>query len=96
MIETMEDTIAKEIENMEKEMKMANQENAKHPHEMWSNAHWKQAEDSLNSTFTTKAVKKDPQSQVEKEEKQSSWNLPLRMKQSMEGKYTDLDILCGE
>ena len=39
MIETMEDTIAKEIENMEKEMKMADQENAKHPHEMWSNAH---------------------------------------------------------
>ena len=33
MIEAMEDTIAKEIENMEKEMKMADQENAKHPHE---------------------------------------------------------------
>ena len=29
----MEDTIAKEIENSEKEMKMADQENAEHPHD---------------------------------------------------------------
>lgn len=64
---------------------------------MWSNSHWKQAEGPQNNTFTTKAVKKDPQSQAEKEEKQSSWNLPLfRMKQSMEGKYKHLDILSGK
>lgn len=102
MIETMEDTIAKEIENTEKEMKMADQENADTSWQhwkyiyLWSNSHWKQAEGPQNNTFTTKAVKKDPQSQAEKEEKQSSWNLPLRMKQSMEGKYTDLDILSGK
>ena len=48
---------------------------------MWSNSHGKQTEDSQNNTFTTKSVKKDPQCQVENEEKQLGWNLPLRMKQ---------------
>ena len=77
MIETMEDTVAKKIENMEKEMKMADQENAEPPSGehwkyiyIWSNSHWKQTEDSQNNTFTTKSVKKDLQCQVEKEEKQ--------------------------